>query len=826
MNYKLINHTYDLPFNISIIPIKNEEYHYHKEIELIFVLKGSLSYFVNGQKYKLSEHDLFWVNSLDMHSVFSEAEESILLTLHLNQIFFDSYYENFSNCYYKYNDSINDRTNPLYNSISSNLAKIMLSMIKLDSDYKLKSINYIIEIILVLLNNFKDENTQNLNSSLYKQNRLADILKFIEKNYSKELTLSSLSEEMHISPQYISKFFKDNLGIGFVDYINKLRITKSLNDLMENDKSILDIALEHGFNDHKAYNRAFKKEFNMTATEYKKENKIIRSNKDAPNSYFSDSNSKGYFKYLFEFINKEKNIADTTSSSSIQTNINIYLNKSYFNKLSKYWNKITSIGRASLCLRHEVRRQIELAQEDIGYEFIRFHGIFSDEMMVYKEDNNGNPIYNWVYVDEIFDFFQRINLKPFIELGFMPEALASKSQHAFLWNANVSYPKSLKKWTDLVCAFINHCVDRYGIKEVKTWYFQIWNAPDLPEVFWFESKEKFFNFFKSTYAAIKNIYKDIKIGPPSLLPLNKFQWLNDFLKFCQSNFIELDFIACNIYAYTDPKNTSLPLQLFNRPNEFLALNAENFLMDSILEAKELLKKYSVTSPIFVTEWNLSPYTNDYNRDTCFLSSYITYNIVNNIDNIPILTFWSLSDIIEEGLTESKLFHGGLGLLTYSRLKKPSYNAFSLLSKLGDDIVERGTDYIVTSKGNNYQILLYNFVYFDELFMSGDKSLLDYHNRYNIFKNSNINKDINLILSLPGGYYRIKRWNLNRNSGSTFDAWQSMGAPEQIQSDVYDYLKSKEIPEIKISTEDVTNELIISDSIPPHGILLIEIDKIN
>jgi Beta-xylosidase len=186
----------------------------------------------------------------------------------------------------------------------------------------------------------------------------------------------------------------------------------------------------------------------------------------------------------------------------------------------------------------------------------------------------------------------------------------------------------------------------------------------------------------------------------------------------------------------------------------------------------------------------------------------------------------LSDIIEEGLTESKLFHGGLGLLTYNRLKKPSYNAFSLLSKLGDDIIERGNDYILTSKGNNYQILLYNFVYFDELFMSGDKSLLDYHNRYNIFKNSNINKDINLILSLQSGHYRIKRWNLNRNSGSTFDAWQAMGAPEQIQTDVYDYLKSKEIPEIKISTEDVTNELIISDSVPPHGILLIEIDKIN
>lgn len=826
MNYKLINNTSDLPFNISIIPLKSEEYHYHKELELIFVLKGSLSYFINGQKYKISEHDLFWVNSLDMHSIFSESEESVLLTLHLNQIFFNSYYENFSNSYYKYSDSINDRNNPLYNSISTSLAKIMLSMVKLEPDYKLKSINHIIEIILILLNHFKSENNQNLNSSLYKQNRLADILKFIELNYNKDLTLSSLSEEMHISPQYISKFFKDNLGIGFVDYINKLRITKSLNDLLESDKSILDIALEHGFNDHKAYNRAFKKEFQMTATEYKKENKITPSIKETSNFDFFNSNSKSYFKHLFDLINKEKNVSDTAIASSIQTNIEVDLTNRHGSRLLKYWSKVTSIGRASLCLRHEVRRQIELAQDDIGYEFIRFHGIFSDEMMVYKEDDKGNPIYNWVYIDEIFDFFLRVNLRPFIELGFMPEALASKKQHAFLWNANVSYPKSLKKWTDLVGAFIKHCIDRYGSNEVKKWYFQIWNAPDLPEVFWFESKEKFFNFFKSTYSSMKNVFKEAKIGPPSLLPLNKFEWMNDFLKFCETNFIELDFIACNIYATTDPKNTTLPLQLFNRPDDILALNEENFLNSSISEVKELLKKYSINAPIFVTEWNLSPYTNDYNRDTCFLSSYVIYNIINNVDRFDILTFWSLSDIIEEGLTESKLYHGGLGLLTYNRLKKPSYNAFSLLSKLGDNIIERGEDYIVTSTNNNYQILLFNFVYFDDLFMSGDKSLLDYHNRYNIFRNSNMNKDINLILSLPGGNYRIKRWILNRSSGSTFDAWQSMGAPEQINSDIYNYLKSKEIPEIKVSTEEVKKELMLSDSIPPHGILLIEIDRIN
>ncbi|MDS0526688.1 helix-turn-helix domain-containing protein [Clostridium sp. SHJSY1] len=824
MNFKFINYTNGLPFSISIVPVTNEEYHSHKELELVFILKGTVSYFVKGEKYKLSEHDLFWVNSLDIHSFFSESENSLLLILHLDKVFFDTYYKNFSDFYYKYTDSINDRNNPFYDLISSNLANLMLSMVKLESDYKLRAINNVIEIVLVLINNFKEENQKNMNSSFYKNTRLYDILKFIENNYSSNLSLNLLSEEMHISPQYISKFFKENLEIGFVDYINKLRITKSLHDLIENDKNILDIAMEHGFNDHKAYNRAFKKEFNMTATEYKKKHRIEQKTKDSlTHNYFND-NSHSYFKYLFEFLDKAQ--SNTNINSSIQTNINIDLEKSYKNTYTKYWSKITSIGRASLCLRHEIRRQIELAQKDIGYEFIRFHGIFSDDMMVYKEDSKGNPIYNWSYIDEIFDFFYRVNLKPFIEIGFMPEILGSKKQYAFLWHANMSYPKSLKKWTDLISAFIKHCIDRYGLKEVTKWYFQVWNAPDLSEIFWYGSTEKFYQLFKSTYFTIKSISKDIKVGSPGLLPKNEFKWADDFLNYCQSNFIELDFMACNVYAYTDLKNTSLPSSIINKSNDMLTLSGQDFLEDSVIKMKELLKKYYLNIPIIVTEWNLSPFTNDYNRDTCFFSSYITYNILNNINNIDALTFWSLSDIIEEGITEDKLYHGGLGLITYNRLKKPSYNAFSLLSKLGNTLIEKGNDYIITASNSSYQILLFNFIYFDDLFKNGDKSLLEYHNRYNIFKNSNINKEVHLIFSVASGIYKIKRWSLNRTSGSTFDAWLNMGVPEQITPDVYDYLKSKEIPEIKVSEKEVKNELLLTDSIPPHGILLIEIDKIK
>lgn len=829
MDYELIKYNENLPFKVIILNTESQPYHWHKEMELIFLLKGTVVFEVKEKKYKISEKDLFFINSFDIHSVTPEKGENIMLILQFDPIFFDEYCPEFSSFYYEPNNTLGDKSNQLYNKISMNLAELMISIIKLNTGYKLKALNSVIEIALILIQNFRTEKQIENTGEFYKQKRISDILKFIEDNYAYDISLNSLAEKVAVSPQYISKFFKNALGISFVDYVNKLRINKSLNALLSTKKSIIDISIEHGFNDHKAYNRVFKKHFNMTATEYRNNhsrNKILETSEKLSDSYFDD-NSSNYFKYLFEFLQTNKNEIRNESNISDKLNLNIDFTKAHGKKLKKYWNKITSVGRAALCLRQEVQTQIRTAQKEIGFEYIRFHGIFSDELMVYREDGSGNPLYNWNYIDSIFDFFYEINLKPFIEIGFMPEALASKKQYnPFVWKANVSYPKSLKKWGNLVSEFIKHCIERYGKDEVEKWYFEIWSAPEISNVFWYESQKSFFEFYKETYFSIKKFSSNLKVGSPGVLPINDFQWFDDFLNYCKNNSIVLDFGASHIYTYTDPQNETLPAEFLHSSIARLSLSDKDFLEDTILSLKKKLQNNHVNNmKLFVTEWNLSPFTKDYNRDTCFLSTFIIYNILNNIGNIDGLVFWSLSDIIEEGLTENKLFHGGLGLFTFNGIKKSPYNAFFLLNKLGDTIIEMGEDYIVTSKNNNYQILIYNYVYFDELFRTGDKSLLSYHNRYSIFETTKQNKTVNIILSLESGDYRIKRFALNREAGSSFDAWLKMGAPEIIQPDIYSFLKSKESPEITIATESVKKQLILNEFVPVHGISLIEINKI-
>ncbi|HYO20891.1 MAG TPA: hypothetical protein VER36_00710, partial [Flavisolibacter sp.] len=178
-----------------------------------------------------------------------------------------------------------------------------------------------------------------------------------------------------------------------------------------------------------------------------------------------------------------------------------------------FWSKCAGAGRACEGLRAGWLEQLKLAKEHCGFEYLRFHGLFHDDMFVYKEVN-GNPVYNWQYIDELFDRMLEIGIKPFVELGFMPKALASGERTQFWWKGNVSAPSDYNKWATLVGEFTKHCMSRYGLPEVKTWYFEVWNEPNL-RAFWDASKSEYFQLYKVSVNAIKAIDKNLRVGGPA-----------------------------------------------------------------------------------------------------------------------------------------------------------------------------------------------------------------------------------------------------------------------------------------------------------------------
>jgi xylan 1,4-beta-xylosidase len=211
---------------------------------------------------------------------------------------------------------------------------------------------------------------------------------------------------------------------------------------------------------------------------------------------------------------------------------------------SMVWQDCVGAGRVAEGLRESGRRQLEECRGEIGFKYIRMHGLLQDELGVYSEDAKGNLHYNWQYIDDVYDFLLSIGMKPFVEIGFMPGALASGDGQIFWWKARVTPPNDYVKWDKLVSALVAHWIERYGEKEVAAWRFEIWNEPNYPG-FWHPGthvtpQDAYFELYAHTARAVKSVSMNYAVGGPAGAgPV----WTKEIIEFCQANNLPIDFSA-------------------------------------------------------------------------------------------------------------------------------------------------------------------------------------------------------------------------------------------------------------------------------------------
>ncbi|EGC35048.1 hypothetical protein DICPUDRAFT_11305, partial [Dictyostelium purpureum] len=191
-----------------------------------------------------------------------------------------------------------------------------------------------------------------------------------------------------------------------------------------------------------------------------------------------------------------------------------------------YWEGCVGSGHANLGMRSDWRAALLNAHEKLGLQRVRFHGIFDDDLSVYQQGPNGEAIYSWYDVDQVYDYIVEIGMAPYVELSFMPELLASGNATIFHYKGNITPPKNYTQWAELIQAFINHIVDRYGMDIVSQWQFEIWNEPNCG--FWSSSQAEYFQLMQVTFNAIKSIYPQLSVGGPATC---QSQWIPETLAF-------------------------------------------------------------------------------------------------------------------------------------------------------------------------------------------------------------------------------------------------------------------------------------------------------
>ena len=456
-----------------------------------------------------------------------------------------------------------------------------------------------------------------------------------------------------------------------------------------------------------------------------------------------------------------------------------------------YWEQVFGSGRAILSLRESYRQDLRAVKRITDMKYVRFHAIFQDEVGIYDEDASGKPLYNFSYVDQIYDGLLENSVRPFIELSFMPRKLAAgEVLHSFWYKQNVAPPKSWDRWEALIYEFTKHLVERYGIEEVAQWYFEVWNEPNID--FWAgEPKEAtYYKLYERAARAIERVSPRLRVGGPATA---QAAWVDRFIRYCVENNVPFDFVSTHVYANDTSPDVFGTKE--NIPRTQMVCRAARKVHDQVKASAR------PDLPIHWSEYNASYKNEPQVTDSVFMGPWLADTIRQCDGLVETLAYWTFSDVFEEQGVTKQPFYGGFGLIAVGGLPKPSFNAFKLLHRLGNQRIPVTSDSALATRrpDGTLVIAVWNLFQPEE---SGNP------------------KEVTLRLKGLDGSRRVLIHRLDAEHGSLLHAYEAMGKPRYpTQKQIQELRKAAELPPPQsrsLSGGKLTLKL------PPHGLALIEI----
>lgn len=455
-------------------------------------------------------------------------------------------------------------------------------------------------------------------------------------------------------------------------------------------------------------------------------------------------------------------------------------------------------GRLGLALQEEYMRHLEQVQQEIGFTYIRGHGLFHEDIGIYQErktKNGSEPFYNFTYIDRIFDRFLEIKIKPFLELGFMPKALSSSDETVFYWQGNITPPKEMRQWCQLVDATIRHFIDRYGLLEVRTWPIEVWNEPNLANFWKDKDQQAYFELYHQTALCIKQIDSKLKVGGPAICG-GSDHWVDDFLTYIKKHDVPLDFFTRHAYTSKPPQVTF--------DYYYQDLEPPQDMLNQLESVRNQIDQQGFSHlPFYITEFNTSYSPINPVHDTLVNASYLAGVLAKAPQYVDGFSYWTFSDVFEEFGVPKALFHGGFGMMAFHGIKKPTYHLYRFFRQLGETILAQDDNMLVTETEDG-RIICLLWHYTDE---KGEVA--------------HLNKTVTLK-EVQTDYF-IQHERLTETAGNPWRTWQQLGRPRFPSKQQIDLIKKTDTP--CIETEQI-HEPSLSVTLSKNEVRLITIVPIT
>ncbi|MCL2757136.1 MAG: hypothetical protein FWD43_03540 [Coriobacteriia bacterium] len=454
---------------------------------------------------------------------------------------------------------------------------------------------------------------------------------------------------------------------------------------------------------------------------------------------------------------------------------------------NRHWQFCVGSGQAKLALRSDYAAQLAYVHKELGFERVRFHGIFDECMEAYQGADSYLRIgrakhftnYNFLNIGIAYDNVLAAGMKPFVELSFMPGRLGKKKKaKSEISGINNSMPKDDAAWQDFIQAFLGFLIHRYGKKEVAGWHFEVWNEPNI-FVFFKGNRQDYFHLYEITTRAIKEVEPAIQVGGPSTALC---AWLPEFIAFTKANDVPLDFISTHYYP-GEPLGLGLMFKYvksmlvdsiakMNRLGSGRVIDGGRCFMNDQTEDKDemekglmgkqtaIARKEAGDLPFYITEWNLSATVTAYSNDTRKGAAFLIKSIVEMDCSVDGSSIWTFSDIFDEFMLLPDEFSGGFGLLTVSGIPKPQFHALKMMSRTGT----RKYDLPITN--DEIEIAAYE--------SDNEKQLFVFRHR---MKNVDAPaQDYEISFEIPCVPATVTLETIDEDHGNPLKLWEEMGKP--------------------------------------------------
>lgn len=769
---------------------------------IILLLKGSILVNNQNKSFILNETDVIYV--LPGTQCISQNENfNLTMIFEIDETLLEDIFDDIGKV--SFNSSMYENKN--YVQLRSLLANIANNYYSKEENSYLLYYSFVYRLLYLLSLEFKKNYKLHtyIGSDKYEE-RILQIKRYIRQNYRHSLTIQDLANHLFLTPQYLSKFMKNQMGINFVDYLNNIRLHNSVTEMLSSDYTITQISFDHGFPNMTAFNRVFKRLYGQNPKQFRDQHKIIQKKTFSEIKQIDFHVAKKSLQNLI--INDfEENIDED------KKHIDIVVNSADYQDLNPIWSSMINLGFASDIMNYDFQQQLTSVQNQLRFKYARVEGMF-DTVIIDRIPNTN--IYNYSNSNKILDFLKSLKLTPFLELALKPKKFNINTKGYIHFNQDTRQ-LTTEEWDGFLHGFLNNCINRYGYKQVEKWKFEFWIPHDSHLEFTKDALTEYIKRFSLLHRIVKSLLPNAEIGGPGYNMSANEIMLTQILTELRLEHISLDFLSiCSFHIEV----------LHDHPNQIPSFTTNTkYLSQKLQHIKSILKTHKYDCPIILSQWNFDYTSRNYLNDSIFKAAFVVKNVLDNMNVIDTIGYWLLSDLTTDYKDANQILFGGNGLVSVNGLLKPVYYAYEILSILGDKIVDRGDGYIVTTNApGDYQILLYNYCHPLDFYCFKCDTEITKNNIHDIFsgqKSLSVDLTIN---KLQKSLYRIKKIAINESHGSVLDQWNLMANVDEFSPSEIVLLNNMSAPIMEIHTQEVNTNLKITAKLSVNEICIFIVNQ--